>query len=574
MSTMYYNGVELPALPHWDGMPPDYQFIFLSGGYYYLAGTNSAPFCVLVNGADRVALRADVIFTAFEAKAGAEEWGKLAYTVAPFATLTDEGYVFAEAITFIWTQRDIPSATEGEIYLKGTEPTEPAPETDPLIMYRRGWMDGFLSGLNARGLLHRRKVEEPQPVTAYLYGTPSPTVVTYNGVELPELPEWDKTKYPCVYITKNSSGVIRILCSYIPLEYGTYSSSGTDYTKIYLNIPKGEISTTWNFDLAENAWGEGYERNWDRTGNDLNYKLTFASVIWCNTDIPNIDNNTTYLAASEPVRTNSGNVALADGDGFVLYNGAVLPKLPEWDKTAYPYAVIISHNSTNYYFFTCTDPMYIVKESSGTYLEAENSQNLTYNANFWLYKDGAWDSRGGYNLRLGVIDASGNPFYTPIWSNTDIPNIDNNTTYLAASDPIPLASSEPVAYRYNGVELPELPEWDMEAYPYAIIAQNSDGDIYFECATKLMQYGTFTSGGVSYTNPHYLILAGEIASREYRFLSNNSWGEPKTAVWDRTDKTTNLRSRTEKVIWCNTDIPNIDNNTVYLAASAPVPVYE
>ena len=37
------------------------------------------------------------------------------------------------------------------------------------------------------------------------------------------------------------------------------------------------------------------------------------------------------------------------------------------------------------------------------------------------------------------------------------------------SSPLPISQKEPVAYLYNGVRLPALPEWDKEAYPYAVI---------------------------------------------------------------------------------------------------------
>ena len=38
------------------------------------------------------------------------------------------------------------------------------------------------------------------------------------------------------------------------------------------------------------------------------------------------------------------------------------------------------------------------------------------------------------------------------------------------SSPLPEVQKQPVAYLYNGVRLPKLPEWDRETYPYATIS--------------------------------------------------------------------------------------------------------
>lgn len=45
------------------------------------------------------------------------------------------------------------------------------------------------------------------------------------------------------------------------------------------------------------------------------------------------------------------------------------------------------------------------------------------------------------------------------------------------SSPLPEVQKEPVAYLYNGVILPALPEWDRETYPYLVIDYFS-GDAY------------------------------------------------------------------------------------------------
>lgn len=121
---------------------------------------------------------------------------------------------------------------------------------------------------------------------------------------------------------------------------------------------------------------------------------------------------------------------------------------------------------------------------------------------------------------------------------------------------------EPVAYLYNGVRLPELPEWDKTAYPYAIIAQLSNDT-----------YGTYYALVVTKMNPYHLENGvhfdtsdgkGGDPKKSYCYTPYSEWGEfAETYTWQMT----------KTVVWTNADILNEDG-TVYLAASDPVPVYE
>ena len=62
------------------------------------------------------------------------------------------------------------------------------------------------------------------------------------------------------------------------------------------------------------------------------------------------------------------------------------------------------------------------------------------------------------------------------------------------SRPFPLsAKKEPVAYLYNGVRLPALPEWDKETYPYALIHHEFSNDYYRLC---------LCDKPLKYTNPY------------------------------------------------------------------------
>ena len=110
------------------------------------------------------------------------------------------------------------------------------------------------------------------------------------------------------------------------------------------------------------------------------------------------------------------------------YNGVVLPKLPEWDKTVYPYAVI-TKTSSGYALFVCqqepaprpaisSDPSYIW---FGEYDYKPMKTNC-----YEPYSE--WE-----DITASSIYCSKNIF----WTDTDIYNTDG-TVYLAASSPIPV----------------------------------------------------------------------------------------------------------------------------------------
>ena len=122
--------------------------------------------------------------------------------------------------------------------------------------------------------------------------------------------------------------------------------------------------------------------------------------------------------------------------------------------------------------------------------------------------------------------------------------------------PLPAAPSrEPVAYLYNGVRLPGLPEWDKETYPDVIILKNYNLII----AEKPFYFGRNSA------NPHWLGTDGNFQFFIY-----------KTDGWEEGSKLPPGEIATGNapgdIIWANHDILNADG-TIYLTASEPVPVY-
>lgn len=137
-----------------------------------------------------------------------------------------------------------------------------------------------------------------------------------------------------------------------------------------------------------------------------------------------------------------------------------------------------------------------------------------------------------------------------------------------AGKPLEFApGKEPVAYLYNGVRLPKLPEWDKETYPYAYIAKYSMTEMYHfrvfasplvfnvdDATGKSIGLQTPTSESIAYCCYHF-----EEGDADWRLVSEAS-------TFESTDVILLLK-------WANHTVYH-ENGTVYMAASDPVPVYE
>lgn len=124
---------------------------------------------------------------------------------------------------------------------------------------------------------------------------------------------------------------------------------------------------------------------------------------------------------------------------------------------------------------------------------------------------------------------------------------------------------KPVAYLYNGVELPPLPEWDKETYPYAFIShRKSDGVYELYACSRIPTHSPVTEGdGIVVWYPAQLYLCTDDKSWVFKTQYSEELMEGnKVFVLDiRKDH-----------LWSNVDILNEDG-TLCLAASDPIPVY-
>lgn len=290
----------------------------------------------------------------------------------------------------------------------------------------------------------------------------------YNGVELPDIESvWtDKGTYPYARIQSLESTVMP---GYYCVIFNTakhyydgtklvVEDSGKQcFAQILVSTPEGEeLAASEGATLEELANSVGLEvGEWglmisDDSVNAGEYDET--PVIWSNYDILNTDGSV-YLAASTPVpvggltpaeffRWFQLGQAVRRGVQRVArmwsYNGVVLPKLPEWDKSKYPYAYIADYRdvSGEFWLYVTDKPLHYASRSS---VECITSLGETVNYKLFTCADGG--SEWVHTLDE-TEDIS--QMVAPIWCNTDMDAYQyGSNTYLgyvalSASDPVPV----------------------------------------------------------------------------------------------------------------------------------------
>lgn len=242
------------------------------------------------------------------------------------------------------------------------------------------------------------------------------SMYSYNGTVLPALPEWDKETYPYAVITSLNDSSHSLVCFSAPVYYhdgylsnyfrskDVCSSIGFYYEEPY----HYEWTSTTNYEKTDIAAGENI--------------VTARTPIWANFEVLNED-NTVKLTASEPVP-----VQLV---GY-SYNGTVLPKLPEWDKTAYPYAFISNYIFDSVIFHALAQEPYNngIAPNEGTICNPYD-ESIPFVQSFLSEDGNSWDE-----LTTGSLGPSGQ-ISEPFWSNFDV-KYENGSVQLSASEPVPV----------------------------------------------------------------------------------------------------------------------------------------
>lgn len=281
------------------------------------------------------------------------------------------------------------------------------------------------------------------------------------------------------------------------------------------------------------------------------------------------------------------------------YNGIRLPKLPEYNTEAYPYALIQR---------TKNDMGYTV------YLRYSN-QPFFLNTNTVTNTDGAEhfmrtlsdDKTAWGDETVSDVATLTLPSDTVVWCNVDI--MDNlGELFLAASKselvvaidlkslvyginlrlagrPLSIAKVERtlVAYLYNGVRMPSIPSDISDTYAHCMILKVSSApsstynqvfqDFYNDYCTIGNYYLVASDGDFRYNTTYSSLDAG---IGYYRFVyefdtDSMSWNFVKKVGFT-------FHSSWWDLIWSGVDIftgtDSTISDTLYFSGSDPVPVYE
>jgi hypothetical protein len=280
-------------------------------------------------------------------------------------------------------------------------------------------------------------------------------------------------------------------------------------------------------------------------------KVPMEIYVLAENDSPEIPTASLYLYG-RPSET--GNIGLRNGESVTLYDGAVLPPLPELseaDKETYPcwYVTKRTVYDVDYGLQTVYDA-FAKKYSIKVNDTAGNITTQSVFAKFYRfcpYLEHKW---------FETSSASGSVIWanTPVYYADDVEEV-GGTVYLSSPDPIPVTGI--VGYSYNGTVLPELPEWDKTVYPYAYIQMWDTGTQLVLLADYEMVINDAGKWAIKPVNGHVT----------YNYSTSDSeWFKPFIPGGLPVP-------RVEFIKWANFDILNEDGS-VYLSASAPIPVYE
>ena len=118
--------------------------------------------------------------------------------------------------------------------------------------------------------------------------------------------------------------------------------------------------------------------------------------------------------------------------------------------------------------------------------------------------------------------------------------------------------------RFNGVELPMLPQWDTYGFPYAFIGSGAEEGVYMLTFLSVRPvYGTDPNGsgstGVYCTAPRSLSY----------YPSGGKW-----VYYRSSDNDLHVDDGEGQILWTNTDILRESDGSVWLAASKPILIPE
>ena len=307
-------------------------------------------------------------------------------------------------------------------------------------------------------------------------------MVNYNGVDLPD-------------INTVWTGVAKETCPYAVILGGE-----GEYDLVLTTLPivadDAQQIELLACPLEDGEWGQAQITTY--SGAEL-FGLLSETFIWSSYDICMSDGTVVFAGA---VDTNP-NITESKGDGFALYNGVKLPNIDAvWDKETYPSACILGAGGAYNLIIT---QYAIVKKPTMLGFAEGTSKACSYKyftteyamAKFCEALGMTLEDAYAYGLKVGewvVLECMSAERVADdvFWTSHDILNEDGST-YLAASDPIPLDGMNVI--EWNGVTdgLVGLHDFGIAAYivtdePFAF----TDGDKWVAVVTISALVGSYS----------------------------------------------------------------------------------
>lgn len=239
----------------------------------------------------------------------------------------------------------------------------------------------------------------------------------YNGAKLPDINTvWTdevKKQYPFAVIYYNN-GVGYRLCCFSKKQYFKSDNilyfGGSSSNPLLAPLVPTLVST-----VSDGVWGDSIARD------NFNVNMEFSVIgrnVWSSFDMEY--DGTLYLAASLPVLADSKlSVSVKQ---MMSYNGTVMPPLPEWDDTTYPYAVIGRFYNNSATIFAAKDTPFTTTLDGGVPIILSTPVMYLWNI-----------ARNEWVVRTNNIGEAG----VYVWSNHNLYNSNAPTKPVhEASDPV------------------------------------------------------------------------------------------------------------------------------------------
>jgi hypothetical protein len=308
-------------------------------------------------------------------------------------------------------------------------------------------------------------------------------------------------------------------------------------------------------------------------------KIPMEVYIFAESDIP--------IVPDEPDTPTTAMYLYGTPSNGVSYNGTVLPELPEYDESVYPYAYItrISYADET----ESIDMVGLYLSDTAAYYDAitgvkmipawsKVQSHIVENGAFVLYAEEESASL------FSPLEYDGNDYYTLIWASEDVKGKDNDTVYFAASEPvhsgnIGLRVGDTVTY-YDGavvVNIGTVYTDEMKAkYPYAMLVTSwKDGSFhkaFLQCYASNAYYTVADSGSLYFGGIADSDLSSEKVAAFASTYTEGAWSSG-TEMDDHSTRINEFTSySTSRTTWSNFKIEY--DGTVYCDGSVAIPVGE